>query len=69
MSPLTEVETHPLNTLIASMRLAVGHITIVHGGVDGLTSAIELMHSKHYKGSVFIGALEQCSHFSYRADK
>lgn len=54
MSPLAEMETHPLNTLIAIMRLAVGHNTIVHGGVDGLTSSTALKQSKHYKGMVFI---------------
>lgn len=54
MSPLAEMETHPLNTLTAIMRLAVGHITIVRGGVDDLTSSTELMQSKLYKGRVFI---------------
>lgn len=43
------METHPLNRLIASARLAIGHITIVCGGVDSLTSGFELLHSKHYK--------------------
>lgn len=46
---LTRMETHPLNRLTASARLAVGHIMIVRGGVDSLTSGFELLHSKHYK--------------------
>lgn len=38
-----------LHTLIGSARLAVGHTTIVRGGVDSLTSGSELLHSKRYK--------------------
>lgn len=43
------MEAHPVNTLRASVRLAVGRIAIVRGGVDHLTSGFELLHSKHYK--------------------